>query len=239
MKDSRKIADVLQRGFFAGIAQGFEDHANSCVMAVDWISKNIERTDESSAFVNVLTLSAEYMSLMARDVNGHITIIAVVARSLYELNLQVRDILESQKGLDRWFGESITDKIQIFEGFLESETIGDTADGRHEIKNEIKRLRDLREKYKLPEGRPSGAAQLASSLGLLKEHKSLYKVFSKLIHPSSYLVNDYKSASSDENKDILRIMAQIYAGDTFSRVCDKLSVPEEIRSGKSSHKTMI
>ena len=68
-----------------------------------------------------------------------------------------------------------------------------------------------------------------AQIGLSDEHKNLYKLFSKVVHPSSYLVNDYKNAASIETRMILQTRAQLYAWDTFSRVCEYFNVPGELR----------
>ena len=75
---------------------------------------------------------------------------------------------------------------------------------------------------------PVSTGNLANKVGQEGEHKALFKLYSKLVHPSSYLVNDYGGASSVENQKILQIHAQLYAYDTVTRVCEELSVPYEI-----------
>jgi len=105
-----------------------------------------------------------------------------------------------------------------------------TFDSRFVLRGEISRLKSLRKKYDLPERKhlPSSAA-IAKRVDLKKEHDALFKLFSKLVHPSSYLINDYENAASSEVKMILKIHAQLYAWDTFSRVCSAVSVPQTIR----------
>ena len=150
-------------------------------------------------------------------------------RNLYEINLQTRNIISSVTGLRRWHAEWITDRIQILEGVLELATLSDTSGQRKVISREIDRLKSLRDRNRLPDAGPSGAKKIAKSVGLLSEHRALFKLFSKLVHPSSYLVNDYKNAASDEIAMILQIHAQLYAWDTFSRICDKVSMPQSVR----------
>lgn len=66
----------------------------------------------------------------------------------------------------------------------------------------------------------------------MDEYKALFKLFSKLVHPSSYLVNSYKDATSPEITSVLQIYLQLYVWDLFCRVCDALYVPENIRELK-------
>lgn len=101
---------------------------------------------------------------------------------------------------------------------------------REILEAEIERLKSIRDRHNLPTIKsPASAGQIAKEVGLSEEHKNLYKLFSKIVHPSSYLVNDYKNAASTEIKMILQIHAQIYALDSFSRICTHFDVPTELR----------
>lgn len=75
---------------------------------------------------------------------------------------------------------------------------------------------------------PASAGNLAKKVAMEKEHKGLFKLYSKLVHPSSYLVNDYSDSATDQNRKILQIHAQFYTQDTVSLLCEKLSIPYEV-----------
>jgi hypothetical protein len=124
----------------------------------------------------------------------------------------------------------VTDKIQVLEGLLELDTVNDMNTQRATLRAEVERLTALREKYKLPSvKKPLDAGVIANDLGLSGEHKALFKLITKLVHPSSYLINDYSNAASSEVRAILQVHAQMYAWDTFSRICDVASVPKAFR----------
>jgi hypothetical protein len=194
-----------------------------------WISMHVARTNKSMALENLLDSTAKYLNSAALNVDGHISIVALCTRNIYEINLQVRDLILSPSGLQRWMGETVTDKIDLLDGILSLESASDTSKERQVLLKEIERLRLLRDKYSLPSAKPSPAGQIANRVGLSEEHKALFKLFSKLVHPSSFLVNDFGTAASNEHYYILQIHAQIYAWDTFSRVCEDASMPDEIR----------
>jgi len=198
-------------------------------LACKWISENVSRSEKTLALFNLLAASANYLDVAANNIEGHISTIALATRSLYEINLQTRDILFSSDSLRRWQGEAVTDKIQVLEGILGLDTVSALSEQRKALRTEIDRLLSLREKYRLPAGRPSGTGEIAKSVGLAREHNTLFKLFSKLVHPSSYLTNDYGNAASDETAKNLQIHAQVYAWDTFSRICDAVSMPKSTR----------
>ena len=97
------------------------------------------------------------------------------------------------------------------------------------LQEEKKRLESLRKKYNLTNEKLSSVGKIASSLGLSEQHKTFFKLYSKLVHPSSYLINDPDNAAADEIRNLLHAFTQIYALDTCERICDEFSIPKSIR----------
>lgn len=132
--------------------------------------------------------------------------------------------------MEAWQAEAALDKIEVLKGISQLNTLSDNATQKDILQKEIERLRNLTKKYSLPNNKkiPTSSV-IAREVGLVNEHKALFKLFSKLVHPSSYLVNDFTDANSNEVRNILLIHLQIYAIDSFCRICDALSVPKNIR----------
>lgn len=195
-----------------------------------WINGNKPRNDQSVTLVNLLSSSAQYLRVASDNLEGHVSVCALATRSIYELNVRTRAILSAHDHMLSWLSEALTDKIQALEGLMALNTVHDMTTERSILCGEIDRLNALRGKYKLPiVKKPEDAGAIAPKVGLANEHKALFKLFSKLVHPSSYLTNDYGNAASKEVRAILQMHAQLYAWDTFSRICDAQSVPQELR----------
>ncbi len=229
MAGNNRLGDKVRVGTTAECAKTFLQMAENFRSAGGWTSANVERNDKTLTLFNLLAASVNYLDMAAKNIEEHISAIALATRSLYEINLQARDIPRSSDSLLRWQGEAVTDKIQVLEGILGLETSSAMPEQRKVLLTEVDRLLSLRKKYGLPDARPSGAGEIAKSAGLAKEHSALFKLFSKLIHLSSYLINDYKNAASNETAMILQIHAQLYAWDTFRLICDAVSMPESAR----------
>lgn len=194
-----------------------------------WVDKNIARTEKRVIFVNLLSTTSDYLELMKSSLNSHISVLAICTRSIYEINIRLRSLIEHQGEMAKWQSEAVTDKIQILEGILSLANDSENVIEQDILKNEIKRLESLVSQYGFPiVKQPDSTGNLANNVGQQDEHKALFKLYSKLVHPSSYLVNSYGDASSIENQKILQIHAQLYAQDTISRVYEKLSVPYEV-----------
>lgn len=229
MAPNDRLGDRVRTGTVAECAETFLQMAINFRSAGGWISENLERNDKTLTLFNLLAASANCLDMAAKNIGEHISAIALATRNLYEINLQTLDILRSSDSLQRWLGEAVTDKIEVFEGILSLDTVDAAVEPHEVIRTEIERLLSLRKKHVLPAARPSGAVEIAKSVGRTEEHKALFKLFSKLVHPSSYLVNNYKDANSDEIAMMLQVHAQLYAWDTFSRICDAVSMPEPVR----------
>jgi len=194
-----------------------------------WIEKNIDRNENRVILNNLLASTSDYLEVAKSSLNSHISILALSTRSIYEINVRLRTVIENNDELGKWQSEAVTDKVQTLEGILLLANSSENINEQNFLKNEIKRLEGLLGKYSLPTVKqPASTGNLAKTVGLEKEHKALFKLYSKLVHPSSYLVNDYDNAASIENQKTLQIHAQLYAHDTISRVCDELCLPYEV-----------
>lgn len=197
----------------------------------DWIKCNCQRTDRSLSLTNILTSSSQYLRVAADNLQSHISVLALATRNLYELNVRVRLILQSDDELKSWISEGLTDNIQTLEGLLTLDTVTEMSEIRTAYRAEIDRLNALRTKFQLPiVKRPADSGSIAPAVGMGNDHKALFKMFSKLVHPSSYLTNNYETAASDQVRAVLQIHIQLYAWDTFNRICEALSVPKALRT---------
>lgn len=196
---------------------------------IRWIDKNVARTEKRVTLVNLLSSTSDYLELMKSSLDSHISVLALCTRSIYEINIRIRSLIEHPDEIAKWQSEAVTDKVQTLEGILSLANESENINEQRILKNEIERLKGLVEKYDFPFiKQPVSTGNLANKVGQENEHKALFKLYSKLVHPSSYLVNDYGGVSCIENQKTLQIHAQLYAHDTVSRVCEELAVPYEV-----------
>lgn len=230
MQPEKSLNDYIKNGTEDDLKTALEEMHTRFLGVSNWITENKDRTNENLVVFNLLSSVMQYLRVLNISIKEHISILALATRSLYELNLTIRLVLKDSTSFDSWCSEAITDKIQMLEGLLGIQTVSEMSEQRSILQVEIERLKVLRDKHQLPTIKsPASAGQIAQQIGLSDEHKNLYKLFSKIVHPSSYLVNDYKNASSIETRMILQIHAQLYAWDAFSRVCEHFNVPGELR----------
>lgn len=193
-----------------------------------WVDKNVEKTEKSVLLLNILNSTCDYLEISKLSVERHISILALSTRSIYELNVRLKTLANEQEQKN-WLSEAVTDKVQTLEGILSFGLEGENAQSKLILEYEITRLKGLVAKYNLPTiKQPASTGNLAKDVDLESEHKGLFKLYSKLVHPSSYIVNNYDDASSLTNRNILQIHGQLYAHDSISIVCEELDIPFEV-----------
>lgn len=93
-------------------------------------------------------------------------------------------------------------------------------------------MRSLAFKYNLdPALRRISTRALARAAGAQaeKEYEAFFKLFSKLVHPSSFLVNGTaKNAYGFPIRNALVIHLKLYAHDMLTRIRESLGVPDDV-----------
>ncbi|MCR8718251.1 DUF5677 domain-containing protein [Pseudomonas syringae] len=225
---SKRLKDYVIESNQAEVRKNLEKITKKCRFIIRWIDTNVPRTGERVILCNLLGATADYLELAKSSLNSHISALALSTRSVYEINVRLRSLLENPESLNQWQSEAVTDKVQVLEGILTLANGDEKLAEQNMLKQEIERLKGLVDKYGLPTVKqPTTTGNLAKTVGMEDEHAAMFKLYSKLVHPSSYLVNDH-SASSIENQKTLQIHAQLNAHDSISRVCEKLGVPFEV-----------
>ncbi|NRA22577.1 MAG: hypothetical protein HRU05_19060 [Oceanospirillaceae bacterium] len=229
MNRTKRLKDYVVEGNQLDLKKKLDKAIKKSRYINRWIEKNLRRDEKRVVLSNLLLSTADYLEVTKSSLNLHVSVLALSTRSLYEINVRLRTVIEDELELGNWQSESVIDKVQTLEGLLLLSDPSENNSGQVILRQEIERLKGLISKYRLPTiKQPTSTGKLVKLVGLESEHKALYKLYSKLVHPSSYLVNDYGNASAIENQKILQIHAQLYAHDTISRVCEELGVPYEI-----------
>lgn len=226
---SKRLRDHVVEGNQLELKKNVDKIIKKSRFIIRWIDRNVARTEKRVILVNLLSSTSDYLELMKSSLNSHISVLALCTRNIYEINIRARSLIEHQDEMAKWQSEAVTDKVQTLEGILSLANESENINEQNILKSEIDRLNGLVQKYGFPVVKqPASTGNIANKVGQEGEHKALFKLYSKLVHPSSYLVNDYGGASSIENQKTLQIHAQLYAHDTVSRVCEQFAIPYEV-----------
>lgn len=117
--------------------------------------------------------------------------------------------------MDAWLGQLAGDEVQILEGVL---TLANGAKREHiaTLNSRLIEISAICKRHGINPSKPFQIAELARIMNRSEDYNALYKLFSKYVHPSSWLVNN--SEEITQNTDTLNIFvihSQLYSGDSY------------------------
>lgn len=151
-----------------------------------------------------------------------IELLALSVRNTFEILLRLLHIIESDGNLQAWRTEAFTDQIQIYEAML---TLPGPENAKSVIQDEVERVRQQADARGLSPGpRPLMMRDLVKGTKYKQEYEAFYKLYSKLIHPSAWLVNMPTAVESNMYHMKLVYGAQLYGWLILKTVEDNFGV---------------
>ena len=152
-----------------------------------------------------------------------LTLVSLSVRNLFEIYLISRHISANEKALYNWHGQSHKDSKDVRDGFI----------GLMEKKaldaSELREIQKFEEKNvaasPFTSKGPFILRDLADKYGYLDDYLFVYKLSSKLVHPSSMKVMAYETLS--ENANYLNIVLQVGVHFTYELNSFAVKVVEE------------
>src|SRR6266516_2120382 len=175
------------------------------------------RNDARMARERLLVAAADCVDLVVdASIDAPVPVLALATRNLFEIDLRARFIELSTDNLRSWMSEALLDRIQLHEGLLSLDGPDHLA---QILRGAVEHDRKLAEKHGLTLGRkPMPTAELAGKVGMKEEYAALFKLFSKLLHPSSYFVNaSHEETGSLTIRNVLLVHLQLYGHDLLGR----------------------
>jgi hypothetical protein len=179
------------------------------------------RTDIADSFAKgLLDCARPFIRKQIERLQLHIDdeadIIAWIARSLMELFFMLRYMYKSAERYDEVIKEQLKDLKQIEDIII---GLGGASHGQQEdtalFHRDMKRLWEAMSGYGIERDElkaPSPARYYAGGAGLMADYNRLWKIHSKYVHPSSYILFGRRNfVYADEVKKFFWVFAQYYA----------------------------
>ena len=197
----------------------------------DWAVSNAISTPRSHVIPPLLHAASKAVSLASLNApDPPVEVLALSARNVFELYLRLRHCLAADANCQVWLAEAVADQIQIYEGILGMD--GPESD-KTVLRQEIDRLRQgavakelqLSQKLLLTK-------TLAREVALEAEYSAFYKLYSKLVHPSSFVVNfPPATVEAPMYRSMLILNVQIYGHLILDDLAATVGLPADtIRS---------
>ena len=123
--------------------------------------------------------------------NAPIEHIAISARNLFECYLLTAYIIDEPTRAKEFISQKAFDELEINEGFLSLTTANTSVAAVKMIKDRKGEINKLMENFGLTPSKHWTVSQLAQQTNNKVEYDAFFKLYSKYVHPSSWIMNSY------------------------------------------------
>ncbi len=195
-----------------------------------WASGDLSpRTDKSVALSRIAKSAAEAIELSTDGkALPHVIIFATSVRAVFELYARCLYVLKNDQNLRQWIEEAWIDRIELWQAIRKAPQV--TPELTREFDAEVARLRqDAADKALNVDRKIPKPFEIAKEAGMDNEHQSFYKLYSKLVHASSFLVNGNRDEVNGPGiMAALQLNVQYYGHAFVGTVCDALGFDQNV-----------
>ena len=189
---------------------------------------HLEAASQTELGNALLNLTRESVAEITRLLNypNDLILTSLCVRNIFELYLLTRHIYSNPKGLKSWYGQMHKDLEEVRNGFKSLlEKKGLSSPELEDVQEFCNKSLD--DSPYTSKGN-FNMKSLAIDYGYSEDYDFLYKLASKLVHPSSMRVNSFSSLIDDNNY----ITVLNHSGAFFSRKLEELVL--EIRKNQNA-----
>ncbi|MBP6025503.1 DUF5677 domain-containing protein [Ferruginibacter sp.] len=137
---------------------------------------------------------------------------AISARNLFECYLLIAYIIKDPSKAKEFLSQKAYDELQINEGFLSLTTANTSEASIKLIQDRMDYIKELMKKHELTPLKNWNVSHLAEQTNNKLEYKAFFKLYSKYVHPSSWIVNSHNNEYNNPVfKNIFILQGQHYA----------------------------
>ncbi|MDD5344518.1 MAG: DUF5677 domain-containing protein [Smithella sp.] len=220
----KQLRDIVQFEDSSTVKSNLANQSQMLLTLEACIKKQQLQDNLAISLINLVRKATIEIRRLATFYPDVADISALCARNLFEINLIARAIIESEHSLNAWLGQRASDEIDVITGMLQFINDESSTDYK-KLESRRAEIQHICSRHNIKPTKPFIIRNLACQFNLEKEYDALYKLFSKYIHPSSWLINgDSPQLESSAALNIFIICAQLYASELYSRVSEKLKI---------------
>lgn len=137
---------------------------------------------------------------------------AFSARNLFECYLLIAYIISDPSKAKEYLSQKAYEELEISEGFLSLTTANTSETSMKLIRDRMDYVKQLMKKHELTPSKSWHVSYLAEKTNNKLEYKAFFKLYSKYVHPSSWIVN---TNDNEYNNPVFRniffLQGQLYA----------------------------
>jgi hypothetical protein len=137
---------------------------------------------------------------------------AISARNLFECYLLIAYINSDPSKAKEFLSQKAYDELEINEGFLSLKTANTSETSIKLIRDRMDYIKELMKKNGFIPSRHWTVSSLAQQTNNKVEYEAFFKLYSKYVHPSSWIVNSFNNEYDNPIfRNIFLLQGQLYA----------------------------
>lgn len=186
-------------------------------------AQNISPKDGYDVVSEIVRSTSLYAALQLRMLvdlyDFPIECVAWISRNLFEMNLIIEYSLKFPDKAKDFALQKGTDEKDILEGILLLDS-GGSRDNVIALQERINHINKALKKYGKNDSKYFGVKDMASRVGMTDEYNAFFKLYSKYVHPTSWLIFATEEEKASEiYKNVFLIQAQYY-GSRILKICE-------------------
>ena len=168
---------------------------NSIVAEINDKATKLAKNNESDYLVFALRGLSSYTSILfdrlIRNQNAPIEYLAISARNLFECYLLIAYVINEPSRAKEFISQKAFEEIEINEGFLSLKTKTTSETSLKMIHDRMDYIKKLMKSAELTPSKHWNVSHLALQTNNKIEYAAFFKLYSKYVHPSSWIVNSH------------------------------------------------
>ena len=233
-----KINDILEMKNVEDVAQNFGRIQREFEDLREFAFNERPRDERQVVTENLCRAFELQCGRLKNWVGEPVDMIAWATRNVYELNLLARFVAVSSENTDHWLIQRTKDEIDLIDSVLNwtqnpVPTDQGASGAADVLQKRLQELNAIAQKYDVDvnEAKPIPVVKLAKEFNMEDEHRALFKLLSKYVHPSSWWVNAPKNhTQNNDARNLLWVLAQLYAQSALQTLGEYISHPDFVRA---------
>jgi hypothetical protein len=175
------------------------------------------------ALRNLVAYSSFLVERLISYLEFPIELSAWTARNLFECYLIAAYIVPDPIKAKEFLTQKATDELEIYDGILSLKHSTNTKGVEKPIKDRMEHIKNTMKKHGLNQSKHWTVGMLAKQTGNKEEYEAFFKLYSKYVHPASWLINGEKSEFDNPTyRNIFLLQSQHYMGCLLKIASDYL-----------------
>lgn len=206
-----RFGDLVKHGSHEDVVKHLRELASRIDAARAGVS--IRKKDDYLGFAlgRLVVYASTQVNRLAALYHGEVEPLGWIARNLFEASLICDYVLTDLRRAQEFCTQKARDEIQINEGFItlsEDPKSPDLAP----LRDRIGHIRRTLSAHAMPESRPWSVSDLAKWTNRTSDYDAFFKLYSKYVHPSSWLVlAEPTEIDNEATRYVFVLQAQYYA----------------------------